>query len=227
MKSEPRIVANLQEKLGAFNRERKADALLKAVLGVVFMAFTFGFVFWGGWFLGFFIGRSLGVESWQVGAVLTAVFLVIAIWSAWRQVNPLAGLGRLSDRQWMLTMLSQSSGSLLYFSPRHASAGLATILIGGPENLFRAIGLWRDQIRFTPELLDEAARLLLECREPLPLDGIHVPEAALLLRRLALVKTLPHDDSVALVLTDRGVSLANTGKPKSDKMKASAKMDQG
>lgn len=194
------------------NRELALDALLKAGLGLVFSLFTFGIVFWFSWVLGFFFGRQLDLHPWQFAAIVTGLFFSVATWSAWRRVDPLAGLKPLSDQQLLLTAISQATGSMVYFSPRHASAGLAIILLGGPANLFEAVGIWVHRIRADASLLEKAARLLSLCKTQISAKEVRDPAGAVLLRRLALIKAVPSGASAALALTDKGLALLSGSK---------------
>jgi hypothetical protein len=201
------ITGRLHDLVHRYNRELAGEALLKALLGVVFSILVFGFVFWFGWAVGWFVARPLGLEAWHCGALLSGLFLVVATWSAWRRVNPLAGLEPLSDEQRMLTLLSQVTPGLLSFSPRHATAGAAVVLIGGPANVFEGLGIWASRIRADEPLIAEASRLLTACSTNYPVEEMREPAAALLLRRLALIKVIPSGDSAALTLTDRGLTV--------------------
>lgn len=199
------------------NRELAFDAALKALLGIGFSLVTFGVLFWMGWFVGFFMARHLNLHAWQFGAIVTGLFFVVATWSAWRRVDPLAGLAPLSDRQLLLTMISQVSGEFLYFSPRHATAGAAIVLLGGPAGVFEALGTWAHRIRADSTLIEEAARLLALCQAELPAKEVREPAAAFLLRRLALIKVVPHGDSAALTLTDKGFAVLSKGKTRRER----------
>lgn len=194
------------------NRELAFDAALKASLGIVFSLVTYGVLFWMGWFVGFFVGGYLNLRPWQFGAILTGLFFVVATWSAWRRVDPLAGLKPLSDRQLLLTLISQASPGLLYFSPRHATAGAAMILLGGPANVIEAFGIWAHRIRVEGSLIEDASRLLASCETEFPAEQVREPAAALLLRRLSLVKVVPSGESAALELTDKGLAVLSGGK---------------
>jgi hypothetical protein len=200
----PDIAARLQGLVRAYNRELALDAFLKALLGVVFSVFTFGFLFCVGWMVGFMIGGLMDLEAWQCGAILSGLFFVVAVWSAWRQVDPTSGLERLSDRQQWLTLITQAAPTIDYFSGRHAAAGAAVVLIGGPANVFRAFAIWGCRIRADASLIDEAAQLLAQCRANYPAEEVVEPAAAVLLRRLGLIKVVTDQDSAALALTRKG-----------------------
>jgi hypothetical protein len=200
-----------------YNRDLAFESVGKALLGIVFSFFTFGLLFWFGWFAGFFVARSFGMQPWQFGALVSGLFLAVATWSAWQRVDPLAGLQPLSDQQLLLTMISQASPGLLYFSPRHATAGAALLLIGGPANLIEAFGIWGYRFRMEVPLIEEASCLLENCQVNCPIENIREPSAALLLKRLSLIKIVPSEDSVALSLTEKGSTIVSRAKAKAGK----------
>lgn len=202
----------LAEMVRSRNRELAGDALLKAAIGVVFSLLTFGFVFWFGWFFGIYFSRQLNLPAWQFGALFTGVFLVAATWSAWRRVDPLAGVAPLTDREWFLMMLSQAAGGLGYFSPRHASAGFAVVLIGGPAGIIEAFGVWAHRIRADAGVIEDAARLLDRCEPQLPIAQVHNLAAAFLLYRLALVKLIGQEEERVLRLTEKGLTIVSRSK---------------
>jgi hypothetical protein len=195
------------------NRELASDAALKAGLGVAFSLLTFGVFFWFSWVIGFMVSALLSLYAWQFAAILTGLFFVVTVWSAWRRVDPLAELTPMTDEEWMLTMLSQATGAFLYFSPRHATAGAALILLGGPVAVFESLGIWAHRLPADPSLIEEAAKLLVRCDKELSAEEVRVPAAAFLLRRLALIKVVPHGESAALALTDKGFALHAKRKP--------------
>jgi hypothetical protein len=80
-------------------------------------------------------------------------------------------------------------------------------LIGGPSNIFKAIGALRSRFQADNLLFNDAARLLVECRENYPRANVRRPNAAILLKRLALIKFLPNANSADLILTKRGTKL--------------------
>jgi hypothetical protein len=199
------------------NREVGSDAALKASLGIVFSLITYGFLFWFGWVVGFFMAGSLNLHPWQFAAIFAGIFLIVATWSAWVRVNPLAGLEPLSDQQRLLTLISLASPNIVYFSPRHATAGAAVVLLGGPAAVIEAIGIWAHRIRTKGALMEDAACLLGSCQTAFPVEQIRHPAAALVLRRLHLIKVVPHGNSAALALTDKGFAVLSGGKAKKGK----------
>jgi hypothetical protein len=207
------IAVQLGEMTGHYNRRLAFGAVLKASLGLVFSLLTFGFVYWFGWFLGFLIARYLSLQAWQFGLLFTAVFLTAATWSAWRNVNPLSGLQPLSQKERMVLLVSEAV-DLGCFSPRHASAGAAVVLIAGPASVLHAVGIWTYRIRYDGSLIEEAASLLFACEERCPAMQVRQPNAALLLRRLGLIKVVSDGELAALTVTDKGFKLLSSAKGK-------------
>lgn len=207
MSESSEVVERLRYAVARVNQEIALDVGIRLVLGVIFSILTFGFLFWFGWVGGFVLGPQIGLSPFQLGAFGSSFFFLVALASAWFQVEPLAGLRRLTDRELMLTLASQAAGDVLYFSPRHASAGFAMVLIGGPANILEGVGLWATRIKTSPELLENAADLLASCEDKLPLRKLRRPQAAALLRRLQLIKMIPLETEQALTLTERGGKL--------------------
>jgi hypothetical protein len=165
---------------------------------------TFGLFYWGAWYHSLFVARYVGLDAWQLGAILTGLFVLAASWSAWRRVDPLADLARLSDQDLMLTMISGAAGGLGYFSPRHALAGFAVVLIGGPASMFEAVGIWAHRLPADPGLIESAARLLVSCQTEVQPLTLHNVSGASLLHRLALVKIVPCDQTKGVMPTQKG-----------------------
>jgi hypothetical protein len=86
------------------------------------------------------------------------------------------------------------------------------LLLAGPSSVFQALGLWAYRLRANRSLIEEAAQLLPECSASCPVEEIRTPAAALLLRRLALIKVVAQGDSPALMLTEKGSQILSRGK---------------
>jgi hypothetical protein len=212
MNLSPQVVHRLNDLVRRHNREIAFQAALKGSLGIAFTLVTYGFIFWFGWFVGCLIASYLGLTAWQFGVILTSLFFVAATWSAWRRVDPLAGLKPLSDAQWSLMLLGPTLTGTIYFRPRHATAGAAVVLIGGPASVMTAFGIWTHRLRIAGFSLDDAAQLLAACRTAFPADQVREPRTALLLMHLHLIKVVPSGDSVGLVVTDRGFAVLEGAK---------------
>jgi len=207
------IATCLQEMVRDYNRQRAIDALGKSVLGIVFSLLTFGFLYCCAWFFGSFFARSLGLHAWQFAALLSGLFFAVAIWSAWRHVEPFADLPpRMPDRQELMHALVGQAVGIGYFNPRHAVAGFAVLLIGGPANVLEGLGIWATRLRADQGRIEDAACLLAACAEDYSIEEVREPASGLLLKRLALVKVIRKGDSPGLALTEKGAGiLAKTG----------------
>lgn len=208
MSASSKLVERINDLVRARNRELATDAALNGAFGVGFCAITFGMLYGFGWVLGFMFARSVDLEAWQFGLLVSGLFFSVAVWSAWRRVDPLEGLRPLSDQQRLLLLASQALGGP-GFSPRHASAGLAVVLIGGPASLFSAVGIWAHRVRADEAAIKAAAQLLDACQVSQPIDSIRNAEAALLLKRLALIKVLPNESSHVVTATQKGMGLVS------------------
>ena len=200
----PQLVERLTEIVRRRDRALAFDAALKAGLGIIFSLITFGVLFWFGWVTGFFVGHSVNLHPWQLGAIVSGLFFVVACWSAWRRVDPLAGLEPLTDAQMLAMLIGRATGAFMAFSPRHAIAGAALVLLGGPASVFQALGIWAHRLRADAGLIQQAAKLLVQCKAEPPVEQVRDVSAAILLRRLALVKIIPREKSAVLALTDKG-----------------------
>jgi hypothetical protein len=206
MKSSPQIAVAVEDLVRRYNREVTLDACMKAGLGLLFSLLTFGFVFWGGWLAAFCFARSLGIAEWHIALLVTGLFFIVAAWSAWQRVDPLANVPRLTQQQWMLMIAGQAVG-VHYFSPRHALAGSAVVLLGGPANLFQALGIWQWRLNVDASLVEEASHLLVKCRESVSARHLRNPAAAMLLKRLRLIKLTQDAEGPAFTATDKGRKL--------------------
>lgn len=142
------------------NREILLEAAIAATAGVIFSLITFGVLWWLMWiFCWFTIGRGSAV---MVASVGTAIFVLVAVVSAWRRVDPLEHLSPMTGRQ-MLTQDAAGALTLATGVPimtRHSTAGAGVVLIGGPANIFEALSLYRHRIRAGHRQIAQAAELV-------------------------------------------------------------------
>ena len=188
------------------NRQLAFEAAVEVVLGVLFAALTLAFVFWITWLFGGGLARMAGLAGWHLALIITGLFLIVTTVSAWRQVDPLAGVDPMTAAEEMLTGASLASPEMLYFSPRHATAGAAMLLLGGPANVFTAVGTWRHRLPGDTTVITDAATLLCRCGTGLAVERITTPRAAVLLARLALIKVVPKGASGIIEPTENGRS---------------------
>ena len=116
------------------------------------------------------------------------------------------GLRKLSDTEMMLTQLAMVSPNFMYFSPRHAIAGSSMLLIGGPASFFNAMGSILHRLSSSSSIRSEAATLLSLASNGCPVKTITDPRPAVLLYRMALIKTelISPTHKPSIVLTQKG-----------------------
>lgn len=191
----------------ARNRELTLEAAVEMATGIGYCLVVFGFIFVAAWVVLGLMNLRLAASSWWIALAIAGLFFVVSFVEAWRRVDPFEGVRRLEDWQLLLTELSLASSQFMYFSPRHASAGLAFVLISGPENLISAVATWRTRLPRSAELVHQAASLLQAARHRPRADRIDTPQAALLLHRLGLIKARAGSDAPVIEPTQKGVVL--------------------
>jgi hypothetical protein len=210
------IASRIEELVREHGRKLRTDILIRVVSGIAFSILTFGFVYCFFWMFGCVVAYQLGLAQWQFATLATALFFVVAVWSAWRRVDPLAAVRPLTP-EGQLTLLVSHVVLGVGFSPRHAVGGAGMALIGGPANLVHALGDFNSRLRADASRIAAAARLLEACRKFYPIENLKDVEAALLLRRLALIKLVPLDYSHRIALTEKAEKLlraaSKKGKP--------------
>lgn len=225
MSSESKLARKIQEQARDRNRELVGEIMMKTALGLLFSVFAFTFVFLFGCFIGGTVSRSLGLHAWQVGLAITVLYAAAATIAAWYKVEPLRDVSHLSESDVAQMLVSQAVG-LPAFSPRHATAGIATLLIGGPASVLEGLGLWASRLRLDAAILDEAVRLLIACEDRCPATAVRRPHAAILLRRLGLVKIVSDGVVPSLALTDRGFTMLAKTKRKAARGEKRQGVDQ-
>jgi hypothetical protein len=225
MKKTLHIADRVQSVLDQRNRELVSDAILKIALGITLtlpvFGILFGAVYWLGWFVGVWIAldrRGSGAMSDSellfiaiLAAFVTGVVFTLAVWSAWRRVCPLAVNQPFTNRQIIRTIINKASNGPFDLRPHHATSAGAFVFIGGPSSFFEGVGSWFQQLRADRALIEDAAKLLGACKETVSVKQV-TPAAALLLKRLALIKVVLSVDSPALALTQRGFDIVDGGK---------------
>jgi hypothetical protein len=208
------IASRLRELVREHGRELRTDILIRVVTGIFFSLLTFGFVFWLVWVVGFVAAYQLGLAPWQLAAAVTGVFFVVASASAWYRVDPLSATRPMTPKEKMTFLVSRAvlgAG----FSPQHAVSGAATALIGGPANFVQALGVLNSRLRASDACVVAAARMLEACKKTYPIEKVKDADAAVLLRRLALIKFVPLDYSHRIALTEKAENLLRAAEKKS------------
>ena len=195
------------------NREIATEAVVEAALGVLFSFLVFGFVFVASWVACFLVvGYSRAVPT---ASLIVLVYALVALYSAWRRVNPLENLTPLTPGEEAAAEILQATGHGA-FAPhftRHSLAGFGTVLIGGPANILQSIATWRHRMPHSSAILTDAAGLLERAGEGVDLEQAGNPQAAFLLHRLGLVKVIGtyRGPGRRIVLTTRGEELVHAG----------------
>ena len=163
------IASRIRELARQHDAALRTDNLIRIATGIGFSLLTFGFVFWFFWVFGFVAGYHFGLAPWQFAAAITVLFFLVATWSAWHRVDPLAALRPLTPTDQMMKLVTRAAG-VGGFSPRHAVGGAATALIGGPANFFQALGIANSRLCAGDARIASAARLLESCRKVYPIE---------------------------------------------------------
>ena len=213
MPQDSRVAGRLLHRIRARNHELVVEILIEAVLGILFTVLTSVAVFGIAWF----VGKSIGGFRFSAATValgVTAVYLLVSTISAWRNVDPFAGLVPMSDADRLAFAVSGMVSGYVHFN-RHSVAGLAAVLMGGPLNLVGALRNWLHRLPTDPELIAQAAGILAACRPEVDLKKTRSSAAAaVLLRRLNLI--VPRAESTVVTLTERGRDLISRDRPTSD-----------
>ena len=101
--------------------------------------------------------------------------------------------------------VTQISGAMGFgvFSPRHATAGAAMLLIGGPASIITGYAVYRSRHPVDQETLSTASEILKQSVHGMDPHKIKDKKAAILLRRLGLV-TAKDVGGIRLVATEKG-----------------------
>ena len=172
------------------NRSLALDGRMRIGLGVMLSGFMFFVVFLTGCVVAMLLlpGRMISFPL-----AFTLVFMAAAIWSAWREVDPLAALPRLTEADEIKRSLeqfaaSQLGGGMAMALQRRSLAGFATFLIAGPRSILDGWKLLRERIPDNPGLMSRAQELLERCATPIPLDRVPAAAESVLLCEFLLVK---------------------------------------
>ena len=177
------------------------ETTIEAATGILFTALTSGVIFCIVWFVCVSLGgRRFPASTVALGA--TGIFVLVSAVSAWRHVDPFAGLKPMSNADHLLFAVSSMVDGYVHVN-RHTVAGLASVLMGGLVNLVSALGSWLHRLPTDPLVIDQAAGILSACRPEVDLKQVNSSmHAAVLLRRLNLI--VPRSDSTFVTLTEMG-----------------------
>ena len=215
MTQEARNTGRLLRRVEARNRELVLEAAVDAGMGLVVLAVTSGVVFCVAWYVCISLG-GLQFPASRVALCVTAIFVVIGAISAWRSVDPFAGLKPMSDTDHVLFAASTFVDGYVHMN-RHTVAGLASVVMGGQANLVSALRSWLHRLPSDPLTIDEAAKILNACRPEVDLKTVACSwNAAILLRRLNLI--IPRTGTTLVSLTEKGRDIVGTGRPNRDEI---------
>jgi hypothetical protein len=209
------IAGRLLRRVLERNRELALEAAIEAAMGILFTVLTSGAVFCITWFVCITLagGRFPASTGALIvtGLIVTGLFVLVSVVSAWRHVDPFAGLKPMSDAQHLMFAVSGMVDGYVHMN-RHTVAGLAAVLMGGPVNLAGALRSWLHRLPTDPVVIGLAAHILGSCRPEIDLKQVPscVP-AVILLRRLNLI--VPRGDSTVITLTERGRDVVGKNRP--------------
>ncbi len=208
-------VEQIRQLVAERNHQLGVEAAVEAGLGLLFSAIVFGGVFWTTWLIFFFVFFSTQ-RATLIAAIVTGVFAAVSTISAWRRVNPFAGVAPLTGAEEVQEQVALGLGYVTGFPvvTRRSLAGAAAVLIGGPANLFEAWSTWRHRLPAGDRLLHEAAITFEEADRGLDLHSVRDPAAVNVLHRLGLIRTeVTGRDTVTIRLTQKGEDVARPGPP--------------
>lgn len=201
------IAKRIRTRVNRRNAERRNDALLAAGMGLLTIFFVYGLLFALVWMIGLFV--FFNATIWFATAV-TLVFFVVAVWSAWRKVDPAESLVAQTPEhptvEWLVDVLGAMTDTPAY-NTRFAIAGAGMLFLSGPENLFEAWSAWQARLPTEEIIVNNAAALLQRCRTGATVKDINDPLSAILLRQLLLIRIVSTGESPHLELTERGTKL--------------------
>lgn len=202
---------NLRALIAERNRELAFRAAIEFFTGALLALVVFAGVFVLMLFLGFLVADMIALTALQFATIAIVLFILASFFSAWRGDDPLEGLEPKSNGEWTAIMLSVASPVIVPFNPRRAAASGASVLIAGPENMVAALGTWRHRLPSDDRLIDDATNILILAQHGIKLRDITARDAAVLLRRLALIKPSQMGGEDAMVLTEKGKEAAGLG----------------
>jgi len=200
------IAGRLLRRVRARNRELMTEMAVELGMGLLFTALTVGFLYWLLWFICLFLG---GIRAAPLARWMTALFMLVAAISAWRRVDPFAGLRPMTGAERLMVVAGGLAGHGQI--NLHSIAGFASLLMGGPENLICALRSWLHRLPTDPALLDQAAEVLVACKSEIDLKSQESSATAVvLLRRLNLI--VPRGES-KIALTEKGRDVVGRKSP--------------
>jgi hypothetical protein len=195
----------IQGRVAAHNARLRQTALVQGAIGLVSCLVTCGGVFglaYGACML--FLGSWGGGGALLVALVATVLFAAATLRAALQRADPLASLSPLSETERLATRVSLFTPGFVYVNPRYLAAGCAGVLISGPTNLLDARNALRRRLPQDEGTIDAAVEALALAAEEPRLPELPVPLAAVVLRRVDLVKLREDGEDYRVLLTGEG-----------------------
>ena len=201
---------NLSTLVRLHNRRVGGEALLTFGVGVVSCIVTFGVIYWLSWLTFTMCLRGMAYRGpWVMSGIITGVFFLVSVISAWRQVDPIAAAGvgfKYSTGEVMKDMVGIGLG--IPIIRREGVAGAAALLIGGPANLLEVWPIWCGRLPADATLIADAERLLIASEKGVDPKTVRDPRTIALLHRLGLIKSVHQADATLLVQsTQKGLDV--------------------
>lgn len=198
------IKQHVQRAINDANHKIMGESLIALGVGAITSLIVFGVMFWLSWFAFTTFFHSFRVGSASTTAlVITGVFALVAIFSAWRRHDPFSNVQAMDDNvQSMQLGLGYAMGVPIV--NRQSAAGIASLLIGGPANIMDSMALWRTRIRGSSASIEAAAQALSQSAKGVPVSMIADRSAIAILHRLGLVKVVNEQNKLIVRSTVKG-----------------------
>ena len=197
----------LKKRVSAKNKQLDDNANSEFTIGAVFAVMVLGACALGTFLVGLPFSDTWTEAAFTFALPITLVFAGIATLVAWQTVQPKRQLLPMDDPEEMADLLAGGTPVGLFFTPKHELPGMIGFLFGGPENILKGMGIKANKVSTDPALLERSMKLLKRCEDGYPLRRMKNPQAAVLLRQLALVRVERRDQGPTLVFTDEGRAL--------------------
>jgi len=205
------LAARLNQLIAAENRRIIGEAVIAMLVGAATCILVYGGMFWIV-YLALYFTRPFGLRQPALASlVITGVFMLFSVISAWRRVDPIDDVEAMDPAKQSLQMSLGYMAGVPVLN-RQSIAGFASLFIGGPMNLIDGSTLFRSRIRCDASTIASAAGILSACRDGLPLSPALLPAAIGLLFRLGLIKAASHGSgAIELHLTAKGLEAQPVG----------------
>jgi len=200
-------IETVRRSIAELNAEITLESSVEIGLGVVYALLTWAVIFWLTWIASFCVFRGWGLGPGTTALLVTLLFAGASTFEAWRRVDPLADLEPMDETEEFVMVLSFATPSVVVVNPRRAVAGFAWLILGGPVNVFSGIEALRHRLPTDERTIQAAAGLLEGAERGVAVESISEPLAAIVLRRLLLIRHEQGRGKGVIVLTEKGRSL--------------------